>query len=391
MKAARARDLIVDGDFEGNKISRHSLERSVGRACLIKAVGARDPLVYADLYGDFPVNDVSQHARRRCRERRLPLEALSGHQRGVRTVFAPGGKVLTVMSKIQKPTFLRGVSVPGLFRDECHFGASAAGVGAAGAGADGIAARVDATGRVGHVVGKGGAKINHVCEEYGVVAIVNGNIVSIAPGRNAAAADVEGARAAIEDLRGPMRESVEVVKVDMTGYEGHVIGKSHSNLLQLQRKFDVRINIDGSAACIFPGRNAAAADVEGARGAIEAAVQAAASLRAKQEKKAERRATHNAAVLGSTQREAGTSNVEGARAAIEDQVRERVAIEDLMCESALDSHAERADSDAVKRVRGEWCAGRGLLSVLPPAHRFAMRIAKRCGRQGKAKEYSHFA
>ena len=42
---------------------------------------------------------------------------------------------------------------------------------------------------------------------------------------------------------------------------------------------------------------------------------------------------------------------------------------------ALDSHAERADSDAVKRVRGEWCAGRGLLSVLPPAHRFAMRTA----------------
>jgi hypothetical protein len=51
---------------------------------------------------------------------------------------------------------------------------------------------------------------------------------------------------------------------------------------------------------------------------------------------------------------------------------------------ALDSHAERADSDAVKRVRGEWCAGLGLLSSL-------RRIASRCGRQGKAKEYSHFA
>ena len=77
---------------------------------------------------------------------------------------------------------------------------------------------------------------------------------------------------------------------------GHVTGKRCSNLLQLQStgKFDVRINIDGSAACIFSGRNAAAADVEGARGAIEAAVQASASLRAKQEKKAEslRRATY---------------------------------------------------------------------------------------------------
>ena len=256
MKAARARDLIVDGDFEGNKISRHSLKRSVGRACLIKAVRARDPLLHADLYyGDFPVNDVSQHARRRCRERRLPLEALSGHQRGVRTVFAPNGTVLTVISKIQKPTFLRGVCVPGLFRDKYHFGAGAAGAagagaagaGAAGAGADGIAARVDATGRVGHVVGKGGSKINRA-----------------------------------------MRESAEVVKVDVTGYEGLVIGKRGSNLLQLQSKFDVRINIDGGAACIFPGRNAAAADVEGARAAIEAAVQAAASQRAKQEKKAER-------------------------------------------------------------------------------------------------------
>ena len=36
--------------------------------------------------GDFAVNDVSHHARMRAKERGLPLESLSGHAPGVKTV-----------------------------------------------------------------------------------------------------------------------------------------------------------------------------------------------------------------------------------------------------------------------------------------------------------------
>ena len=73
----------------------------------------------------FVVSDVSHHARMRAKERGLPLESLSGHAPGVKTVRAPSGKVVTVMSNVAKrcaaPRFLRGIKDPTLFRDDAQF------------------------------------------------------------------------------------------------------------------------------------------------------------------------------------------------------------------------------------------------------------------------------
>ena len=219
--------------------------------------------------GDFVVNDVSRHARMRCKERGLALESLSGHARGVKAVFSPRGKVKTVYSKVVKPNFLRGIESPMLFRDEAHFGADRANAPAP------ACERVDATGLVPYVVGKGAATIKRVCEKHGVSVTVDCNRLNIEGGAAhaaAAAAEFEGIidrkRRAL--LRALLRwDGTDVVEVDVAGYVGHVIGKLGVTISILERKFNVYINIDGATARILPVMSSAA-DADGARAAIEA-------------------------------------------------------------------------------------------------------------------------
>lgn len=187
------------------------------------------------------------------------MESLSGHAPGVRTVFAPSGKVVTVMSKVVKPICLRGIENPVLFRDETHFGASAP---------DPAFARVDATGLVPYVVGNGAATIERVCEKHGVSVTVDGSILYIeGAAADAAAAEFEGI---IDRKRSALRwEGTDVVEVDVAGYVGRVIGKLGRNISRLERTFNVYIKIDGAKARILPALNSVA-DAGGARAAIEA-------------------------------------------------------------------------------------------------------------------------
>ena len=209
--------------------------------------------------GDFVVNDVSRHARMRCKERGLPLESLSGHAPGVRTVLAPSGKVVTVMSKVVKPVCLRGIENPVLFRDQTHFGT---------ASPDPAFARVDATGLVPYVVGNGGEKIERVCQKHGVSVTVDCNTLRIeGAAAAAAAAEFEGI---IDKKRRALRwEGADVIEVDVTGYVGRVIGLNGLRISKLERTFNVYIKIDGAKARILPAMNSAA-DADGARAAIEA-------------------------------------------------------------------------------------------------------------------------
>ena len=60
------------------------------------------------LMDDVVVNSVSHHALCRCIERRLPLDALAGHARGVTTVFSRSGRTITVYPQSSRCSFVPG-------------------------------------------------------------------------------------------------------------------------------------------------------------------------------------------------------------------------------------------------------------------------------------------
>ena len=203
--------------------------------------------------GDFAVNKVSHHARMRVKERGLPLESLSGHAPGVKAVFAPSGTVKTVMSKVEKPRFLRGIENPKLFRDDAHFGAAVSSA---------QSHSVDAKDLVSYVIGKRGATIKRVCEKHGVRVTVHCSTLRIEGDASAAAA--AEFESIIDRKRRALRWDGAAV-VDVTGYVGRVIG----NIARLEREFNVNLRIYGATARILPAMNSAA-DIDGARARIEA-------------------------------------------------------------------------------------------------------------------------
>ena len=129
------------------------------------------------LMDDVVVNSVSPHAMRRCIERRLPLDALAGHARGVTTVFSRSGRTITVY-----PRSSRCSLVPGHFElgDRLEFPAALVrDTYAFGVPNDDVGVAVDATGAIQHVIGKRGRAIKRMCVEHGVYARVYGGTVLI--------------------------------------------------------------------------------------------------------------------------------------------------------------------------------------------------------------------
>ena len=142
------------------------------------------------LMDDVVVNSVSPHALRRCIERRLPLDALAGHARGVTTVFSRSGRTITV--------YPRGSLVPGHFDlgDRLEFpGALVRETYAFGAPNDFPEVAVDATGAIQHVLGKRGRLIKRLCAAHGVYARVYGATVLISgprPSQKSSASSATG-------------------------------------------------------------------------------------------------------------------------------------------------------------------------------------------------------
>jgi len=193
-----------------------------------------------DAMDDVVVNSVSPHALRRCIERRLPLDALAGHARGVTTVFSRSGRTITVY-----PRDSRCSLVPGHFDlgDRLEFpGAAAALVRetyAFGAPNDDPEVAVDATGAIQHVLGKRGRTIKRLCAAHVVHARVYGGTVLISgPGSTSAVAEVERII-----VNRPMR-------VDVGRSVGRVIGKGGRNVKRIEREFGTVVTFSGAEALI---------------------------------------------------------------------------------------------------------------------------------------------
>lgn len=208
------------------------------------------------LMDDVVVNSVSPHAIRRCIERRLPLDALAGHARGVTTVFSRSGRTITVYPQSSRCSFVPGhfelgerLEFPAaLVRDTYAFGAPN----------DFPEVAVDATGAVQHVLGKRGRTIKRLCAAHGVYARVYGATVLISgPGSTSAVAEIE--RIVVNR---PLR-------VDVGRSVGRVIGKGGRNVKRIEREFGTVVTLSGTEALIRADRSGTS-DVQGARAAIEA-------------------------------------------------------------------------------------------------------------------------
>jgi hypothetical protein len=211
------------------------------------------------LMEDVVVNRVSQHALRRCLERRLPLDALAGHARGVTSVVSRSGRTITVYQQNSRCSFVPGHFELGdrrafpaaLVRDAYAFGVPN----------DDAEVSVDATGVIQHVLGMRGRTIKRLCAAHGVHARVYGGTLLIS-GPGAATAVTEIERIVSSHRARPLR-------VDVGRFVGKVIGKGGRNVKRIEREFGTVVTVTGTEAWIRADTSGAS-DVWGALAAVEA-------------------------------------------------------------------------------------------------------------------------
>jgi predicted RNA-binding protein YlqC (UPF0109 family) len=208
------------------------------------------------LMDDVVVNSVSPHALCRCIERRLPLDALAGHARGVTTVFSRSGRTITVYPRSSRCSLVPGHFELGerpafpaaLVRDAYAFGVPN----------EDAEVAIDATGAIQHVLGKRGRTIKRICAAHGVHATVYGATVLISgPGSTSAVAEIERII-----VNRPLR-------IDVGRSVGRVIGKGGRNVKRIEREFGTVVTLSGTVAQIRADRSGTS-DVQGACAAIEA-------------------------------------------------------------------------------------------------------------------------